>query len=96
MAALLAGCGGDAASPDPVTTVITEPPADTSGTTSYIKSPCFKFPTEVLKLQNDYRIEARGVAMPDIARYRARAQALVDEARSLGCPEPVGLSSFLR
>jgi hypothetical protein len=95
LAAASGACGNGSPTSEP-TTVVTEPVPETPGTTSYIASPCFKFPTEVLKLQNDFRIESRGVALPDAAKYRARAQALLDEARRLGCPDPVGLSSFLR
>jgi hypothetical protein len=89
-------CGSDPAEPEAPTTVLTEPEPITTDTTGYADNPCFKFPVEVLRLQNDYRLEQRGVAgPPDIARYRARAQALVDEAQALGCPRPVGLNQFL-
>lgn len=73
------------------------PPDSSPDTTGYSDNPCFKFPVEVLRLQNDFRIASRGVAgPPDIGPYRERAQAILAEARSLGCPDPVGLNSFLR
>ena len=89
----LGGCGDGGTSSVPSTTAPTTTVAEPSTTTS---DPCFKFPVLVLRLQNDYRQEQRGIAGADPAKYRARAQALVNEARSLGCPTPVGLNSFLR
>ena len=89
----LLGCGEGGTTAEPTTTAPTSTLAEPTTTTS---DPCFKFPVLVLRLQNDYRQELRGVAGADPAKYRARAQALVDEAHSLGCPTPVGLNSFLR
>ena len=92
---LLGACGSDASSnPEPATTVLTAPEPLTSDTTGYADDPCFKFPTEVLKLQNDYFLETRGVAGADPVKYRERAQAILDEARSKGCPDPKGVSMF--
>ena len=93
VALALTGCGDGGATSETTTTAPTTAVPEPSTTTS---DPCFKFPVLVLRLQNDYRQELRGVAGADPAKYRARAQALVDEARSLGCPTPAGLTSFLR
>ena len=93
---VLGACGRDAPSePEPATTVLTEPQNLTSDTTGYSDNPCFKFPTEVLKLQNDYFLEQRGVAGADPVKYRTEAQAILDEARAKGCPDPKGLNMFL-
>ncbi|MDQ3980908.1 MAG: hypothetical protein M3314_15410 [Actinomycetota bacterium] len=93
----LGACGsGDSSEPEPATTVLTEPHDLTSDTTGYSDKPCFKFPTEVLKLQNDYFMEVRGVAGADPIKYRQRAQGILDEARSRGCPDPAGLMFFGR
>lgn len=90
-------CGGSESSdPEPATTVMTEPQNLTPSTTSYLQNPCFGFPTRVLRLQNDYRMDVRGIAGADEAAYRRRAQAILDEARSLGCPDPRGLNMFLQ
>ncbi len=89
--ALMAGACVSYDSSEPITTVATM-----ATTTTNTSDPCFKFPVLVLRLQNDFREASRGIVAPDRAAYRARAQALVDEAHSLGCPTPVGLTSFLR
>ena len=86
----------ESSDPEPATTVLTEPQNLTSDTTGYSDNPCFKFPTEVLKLQNDYFMDVKGIAGADEAAYRRKAQAIVDEARSLGCPDPTGLNMFSR
>lgn len=91
LALMAAGCGDDTASE----TTTTVPPTVATTTTS-TTDPCFKFPVLVLRLQNDFREAQRGVRGAHPSEYRGRAQALVDEARSLGCPTPVGLTSFLR
>ena len=93
---VLGACGGESPKTEPATTVLTEPQNLTSDTTGYSDSPCFKFPTQVLKLQNDYFTEVRGIAGADEAEYRRKAQAILDEARNLGCPDPKGLNMFLR
>ncbi len=49
-----------------------------------------------LKLARDYSNEVRGIAGADEAKYRAQAQALLDEARVRGCPVPPGVEDFLR
>ncbi len=96
LVAIVAGaCGGDSPDPEPATTVLTEPAPLTSDTTGYSDNPCFKFPTQVLRLQNDYFQALRGVRGADPAEYRDRAQAILDEARSNGCPDPKGLNMFL-
>jgi len=89
-----AACGEGGGSSDPTT--IPPAPSTEAPATTNTSDPCFKFPVLVLRLQNDFREASRGIIAPDRAEYRARAQALVDEARSLGCPMPVGLTSFLR
>ena len=91
LALMATACGGDG-STDTTTTVRPTVATTTTSTTD----PCFKFPVLVLRLQNDFRQAQRGVRGADPSEYRGRAQALVDEAHSLGCPTPVGLSSFLR
>lgn len=90
---LAVACGGGDESPAPTTSSTTVEEAPT--TTHPTENPCFKFPLEVLRLQNDYRRDSRGIAGADEAAYRTRAQALLDESRRLGCPQPTGLSSFL-
>jgi len=94
----LVACGGGGSSTEsgPTTTPSTAAIPTTTPTTSYTQNPCFKFPVEVLRLQNDWRLEQRGIREPDKEPYRRRAQALVDEARQLGCAPLVGLSSLLR
>ena len=87
-------CGGDSAEPEPVTTVLTEPAPLTSDTTGYSDNPCFKFPTEVLRLQNDFMQASRGIAGADPNVYGSRARAILDEARAVGCEDPKGLSMF--
>ncbi len=89
----LVGCGDGGTTAEPTTTA---PSSTVPEPTTATSDPCFKFPVLVLRLQNDYREERRGIAGADPAKYRARAQALVDEAHRLGCPTPVGLNSFLR
>lgn len=85
-------CGDDDGSSDATTTA----PSTVAPTTTNTSDPCFKFPVLVLRLQNDFRQAQRGVAGASPSDYRDQAQALVDEAHSLGCPTPVGLTSFLR
>jgi len=91
LALTVGGCVSSDSS-EPATTVPTTVAVTTTATTD----PCFKFPVLVLRLQNDFRLAQRGVAGASPSEYRDRAQALVDEAHSLGCPTPVGLTSFLR
>ena len=89
-------CSSSDSSTEPATTVLTEPQPLTSDTTGYSDDPCFKFPVDVLRLQNDYFQAVRGIVGADPAVYRDRAQAILDEARSRGCPDPKGLNMFLR
>ena len=93
---LVASCGGEPAEPEPTTTAPTAVEDTAPGTTGYADNPCFKFPVQVLQLQNDYRRDVRSIVGADEPGYRRRAQALIDEAQRLGCPRPVGLESFLR
>lgn len=72
------------------TTLTTSAPATTAGRT------CAAILADGVKLANDYRNESRGIAGADEAKYRARAQALVNEARRLGCPVPPAVDDFLR
>jgi len=57
---------------------------------------CLAILADGIKLARDYRNEVRGIAGADEAAYRARAQALVDEARRLGCQIPPGVEDFLQ
>jgi len=57
---------------------------------------CLAILADGVKLARDYSNEVRGIAGADEAAYRARAQALVDEARRLGCKIPPGVEDFLR
>ena len=93
-AVVLGACGSDSPEPEPATTVLTEPAPLTSDTTGYSDNPCFKFPTEVLRLQNDYLQALKGVAGADPNVYGARARAILDEARAWGCEDPKGLTMF--
>lgn len=90
--AVISGACVSSDSSEPTTTRVTTGTSTTTSTTD----PCFKFPVLVLRLQNDFRQAQRGVRGAHPSEYRAPAQALVDEAHSLGCPTPVGLTSFLR
>ena len=72
------------------TTPITTAPATTAGRS------CAAILADGVKLAQDYRNESRGIAGADEAKYRARAQALVNEARRLGCPVPPAVDDFLR
>lgn len=92
---VLGSCSQSREEPEAPTTVLTEPVPPSPDTTGYSDNPCFKFPVEVLKLHNDYREDVRTFAGADEAAYKRRARALVDEARSVGCPMPTGLSTFL-
>jgi len=57
---------------------------------------CLAVLADGLKLARDYSREVRGIAGADEAAYRVRAQALLDEARRLGCKVPPGVEDFLR
>ena len=72
------------------TTLTTSAPATTAGRT------CAAILADGVKLANDYRNESRGIAGADEAKYRARAQALGNEARRLGCPVPAAVDDLLR
>ena len=56
---------------------------------------CSSLSVEALKLNTDYARDVRGIAGADEAEYNRRAQALLDEARALGCPVPPGVEDFL-
>ncbi|MCA1691482.1 MAG: hypothetical protein ABR540_00625 [Acidimicrobiales bacterium] len=87
-------CGSGDEEPETTTTVPTSIVEEAPTTTSYLQNPCFGIPTEVLRLQNDYRDAVRTFAGADEAEFRARAQALVDRAAQNGCPPP-SVNSFL-
>jgi len=57
---------------------------------------CLAVLADGLKLVRDYSRDVRSFAGADEAAYRARAQALVDEARRLGCRIPPGVEDFLQ
>jgi len=57
---------------------------------------CVAVLADGLKLSRDYIQDVRSFAGADEAAYKARAQALVDEARRLGCQVPPGVEDFLR
>lgn len=72
------------------TTVATAGPVTTAGRT------CAAILNDGLTLARNFRNESRGVAgPPDEAKFRASAQALVDEAKRLGCPIPEAVKQFL-
>lgn len=86
--------GGPAATTTTITvvasTVTTAAPVTKAGRT------CSSILSDGLTLARNFRNESRGVAgPPDEARFRASAQALVDEARRLGCPVPDAVKQFL-
>ena len=75
------------APPAPVTTA----PARATGGRS-----CADILSDGIDLARSYSRDVRGIAGADEAQYRADAQALVDEARGLGCPIPGAVEEFLR
>jgi len=72
----------------PVTTAAA--PTPTAGPT------CLSIVVAGLKLNRDYARDVRSFAGADEASYKARARALADDARRLGCPVPASIQSFLR
>jgi len=89
-----AACGGASDFKDPpggpATTATTAGPVTTAGRT------CLSILNDGTTLARNFRNESRGVAgPPDEARFRASAQALVDEAKRLNCPIPDAVKQFL-
>jgi len=80
--------------PTPVPTT-TAAPATTTARAEATRG-CLAVLADGLKLLRDYSQEVRGIAGADEAAYKARAQALLDEARRLGCKIPPGVEDFLR
>ncbi len=80
--------------PTPVPTTTAEPattPARAEATRG-----CLAVLADGLKLVRDYSRDVRSFAGADEAAYRARAQALIDEGRRLGCRIPPGVEDFLQ
>ncbi len=104
----LAACGdssGDKELPTVTSVALTTAPAaptppDTpSTTTAPARSgdrSCAAILSDGLRLATDWRNAQRGIVAPDESEYRARAQVLLDEARSRGCPVPPAVDEFLR
>ncbi len=85
----------NATTPAPVPTT-TAAAATTTTARAEATRGCLAVLADGLKLLRDYSQEVRGIAGADEAAYRARAQALVDEARRLGCRIPPGVEDFLQ
>ncbi len=84
------------AGPATTTTVVLATTATTAGPATTAGRTCLSILNDGVTLARNFRNEQRGVAgPPDEARFRARAQALVDEAKRLGCPIPEVVKQFL-
>ena len=110
MALVLAACGqvtdegqlpGDSSPTStsaPVTTASTlaapRNVATTVQPTTTAGPPCVSITVESLALQRDYARDVRGIAGADEAAYKARARALAEKARRLGCPVPPGIANW--
>jgi hypothetical protein len=78
------------------TTTVLATPATTAGPVTTAGRTCSSILNDGLTLARNFQMESRGVAgPPDDARFRASAQALVDEAKRLGCPIPEAVKQFL-
>jgi len=93
-------CGHVASDDEPAGTSV--PPTSASATTASSVAPttavrtCLSILTSGLKLNLDYSRDVKSFAGANEAEYKARARALADEARQLGCPVPASIQSFLR
>jgi len=72
------------------------PPTTTAPVTTSGGRGCVAILNDGLQLLRDYSNAARGIVAPDESEYRARAQALLDEARSRGCEIPPAVEQFLQ
>ena len=97
-----AACGGASDFEEPpggpatTSTTVLATPATTAGPVTTAGRTCSSILNDGLTLARNFRNESRGVAgPPDEARFRASAQALVDEAKRLGCPIPDAVKQFL-
>lgn len=84
------------AGPATTTTTVLATTASTAGPVTTAGRTCLSILNDGLTLARNFQNESRGVAgPPDEARFRASAQALVNEAKGLGCPIPAAVKQFL-
>ncbi|MDP9020332.1 MAG: hypothetical protein M3N25_05965 [Actinomycetota bacterium] len=101
---VLSACGGvddedseSKAPPETPSTTTSAPQEQPSNTvTTTAGTSCLELAAEARQLAQDARGTMRGIAGPspeDEAELQARGEALLAEARRLGCPVPPGLSA---
>ena len=107
LALAVVACGGDSNEEKPLPTTPSDtsltsvpdagaPPATTAVPVTQAGRSCSAILSDGVKLAESFRNESRGVAgPPDESAFRARAQVLLDEARSRGCPVPAAVEQFL-
>jgi len=110
LVAMAAGCGHVAAyEPEPagtpvrtaaptttITTATVVPATSAAPSTATGAGTCLSTNVAGLKLNADHGRDLRSFAGADESQYRARAQALADQARQIGCPVPASIQGFLR